>query len=90
MPLGTGGSSCLRAMAAMGYQQKILEHFRSALPDTTDLTEDQVWITPAAQQINSTLRDTMNMIHYEPSLPVCMLQMLVVGKAIPHHAALVR
>jgi hypothetical protein len=32
----------------MGYQQKILEHFRSALPDTTDLTEDQVWIAPAA------------------------------------------
>ncbi|CAL1128443.1 unnamed protein product [Cladocopium goreaui] len=28
----------------MGYQQKILEHFRSALPDTTDLTEDQVRI----------------------------------------------
>ena len=30
------------APRAMEYQQKILDHFRTALPDTTDLTEGQV------------------------------------------------
>ena len=29
---------------SMPYQQKILEHFRAALPETTDLTEGQVGI----------------------------------------------